>query len=109
MAIEAFVYRGYPRERGASDVGMAKFTLDPFYPRMNAMAEWYGLFRADVRCRWSVEVVEKYKDQDEDASDEQKEPSVFRKKVLEGGTVFHQLSPSPQQRERIPENVLRRR
>jgi len=59
MAIEAFIDRRYPRERGTGDVGMAKFALDRFYPSMNAVAEGYGLFRADVGCRWRVEKIEK--------------------------------------------------
>ena len=109
MAIETFIHWRYPRERGTSDVGMAKFTLDRFYPRMNAMAERYGLFRANVLSRRSVEVIQKSEDEDDGEPYQHKESSVFRKKEFEGGTVFHQLIPSPQQRERIPENVSRRR
>jgi hypothetical protein len=51
MAIEAFFHRRHTWMFGASHIGMTELTLDKLYPRMEMVAKWYGLLRANILRR----------------------------------------------------------
>ena len=59
VAIQAFSHRGNSWIRGPADIGVTELTLNFFYAGMQAMAEWYRLFRTDLGSGRCIEIIQK--------------------------------------------------
>lgn len=59
VAIQTFFHRWNSRMDGSADIRVAKLALNFFYAGMQAVAERYGLLRANVSARWYVKIIEK--------------------------------------------------